>query len=138
MKKPKVYSYKCDIYPIQLDIIFDIDCIEYLNSTYCWVEDPEASFVKDENDAYGMTYDLLYNRNTNKRTVLVIFDGIPEPPQMAHEAFHVMNAVMKEVELDIDPGRHAGNEHLAYIIEWAVNCMCESIDEDEKCKKKTK
>lgn len=138
MKKPNVYSHKCDIYPIQLDVIFDIDCIEYLNSTYGWVENPEASFVKEDTDAYGLTYDLLYNKNTNKRTVLVVFDGIPKPAQMAHESFHIMNAVMKEVGLDIDLGRHAGNEHLAYIIEWAVECICESIDKEKKCKKKKK
>lgn len=136
LKKPNVYSYKCDIYPTKLDIIFDIDCIDFLNATYGWGEAPDASFVQDEGDHYGMTYDLLYNKIDMHKTVLVVFDGIPKPPQMAHEAFHVMNGIFKSVNLEFNCSKNTGNEHLAYIIEWAVKCMCDAIEKEKKCKKK--
>ena len=98
LKKPNVYSYKCDIYPTKLDIIFDINCIEYLNDTYGWEDAPDALFVQDDDDHYGSTYDLLYNKLDMYKTLLVVFDGIPSPPQMAHEAFHVANGILKSVE----------------------------------------
>ncbi len=136
LKKPNVYSYKCDIYPTKLDIIFDIDCIDFLNATYGWGEAPDASFVQDGDDHYGMTYDLLYNKIDMHKTVLVVFDGIPNPPQMAHEAFHVMNGIFKDIDLEFNCSKNTGNEHLAYIIEWAVKCMCDAIEKEKKCKKK--
>lgn len=136
LKKPNVYSYRCDIYPTKLDIIFDIDCIDFLNATYGWGEAPDASFVQDDDDNYGMTYDLLYNKIDMHKTVLVVFDGIPKPPQMAHEAFHVMNGIFKSVNLEFNCSKNTGNEHLAYIIEWAVKCMCDAIEKEKKCKKK--
>lgn len=136
LKKPNVYSYRCDIYPTKLDIIFDIDCIDFLNATYGWGEAPDASFVQDNDDYYGMTYDLLYNKIDMHKTVLVVFDGIPKPPQMAHEAFHVMNGIFKSVNLEFNCSKNTGNEHLAYIIEWAVKCMCDAIEKEKKCKKK--
>ena len=40
-KKPNVYSYKCDIYPTKLDIMFDINYIDFMNDTYAWSDDPE-------------------------------------------------------------------------------------------------
>lgn len=118
--------------------MFDISRVDYMNDNYAWQSDPEATFVQDDSDPYGLTYDLLFNRKTNQRTILVVFDGIPNPPQMAHEAFHVMNGILKEVDLGFDFGNNAGNEHMAYIIEWAVNCMCKAIEKEKKCKKKTK
>lgn len=135
LKKPNVYSYRCDIYPTKLDIIFDIDCIDFLNATYGWGEAPDASFVQYDDDHYGMTYDLLYNKIDMHKTVLVVFDGIPSPPQMAHEAFHVMNGIFKDVDLEFNCSKHTGNEHLAYIIEWTVKCMCDAIEKEKKCKK---
>lgn len=136
LKKPNVYSYKCDIYPTKLDIMFDIDCIDFLNTTYGWNESPDASFVQDDDDCYGTTYDLLYNKIDMYKTVLVVFDGIPKPSQMAHEAFHVMNGIFKSVNLEFNCSKNTGNEHLAYIIEWAVECMCDAIEKEKKCKKK--
>lgn len=136
LKKPNVYSYKCDVYPTNLDIIFNIDCIDYMNATYGWTKDPEACFIADDDDSYGSTYDLLYNKNTNYKTILVVFDGIPNSPQMAHEAFHVANGVFKSVGLEFNNSQTAGNEHIAYLIEWAVKCMCDSIEKEKKCKKK--
>lgn len=138
LKKPNVYSYKCDIYPTKLDIIFDINCIEYLNDTYGWADDPDALFVQDNDDHYGSTYDLLYNKFDMYKTILVVFDGIPSSPQMAHEAFHVANGILKSVDLEFNYSKNTGNEHLAYIIEWAVKCMCDAIEKEKKCKKKTK
>lgn len=135
-KKPNVYSYKCDIYPTKLDIMFDINHIDFMNETYGWAEDPESKFIADDSDHYGSTYDLLYNKNNYYKTVLVVFDGIPKPPQMAHEAFHVMNGIFKSVDLEFNCSKHTGNEHLAYIIEWAVKCMCDAIEKEKKCKKK--
>ena len=64
-KKPNVYSYKCDIYPTKLDIMFDINCIDFMNETYGWAEDPESKFIADDSDHYGSTYDLLYNKNND-------------------------------------------------------------------------
>ena len=116
LKKPNTYSYTCDIYPTKLDIMFDINSIEYMNNTYGWMEDPEAMFVADGGDQYGSTYDLLYNKIDNCKTILVVFDGIPNPPQMAHEAFHVMNGIFKSIDLEFNHNKNAGNEHLAYII----------------------
>ena len=138
LKKPNTYSYTCDIYPTKLDIMFDINSIEYMNNTYGWIEDPEAMFVADGGDQYGSTYDLLYNKIDNCKTILVVFDGIPSPPQMSHEAFHVMNGIFKSIDLEFNYNKNAGNEHLAYIIEWAVKCMCDAIEKEKKCKKKTK
>lgn len=135
-KKPNVYSYKCDVYPTCLDIIFDINQIDYMNATYGWTKDPEANFVADERDMYGSTYDLLYNKNTSEKTILVVFDGIPTPPEMAHEAFHVMNGIFKDVDLEFNNSQIAGNEHIAYLIEWAVRCMCNAIEKEKQCKKK--
>ena len=80
----------------------------------------------------------MYNKNTGYKTILVVFDGIPKPAQMAHEAFHVMNGIFKEVDLEFNYSKNTGNEHLAYIIEWAVKCMCDAIEKEKKCKKKTK
>lgn len=136
LKKPNVYSYKCDIYPTKLDIMFDINCIEYLNNTYGWEYAPDALFVQDDDDHYGSTYDLLYNKLDMYKTILVVFDGIPAPPQMAHEAFHVANGILKSVDLEFNYSKNTGNEHLAYIIEWAVKCMCDAIEKEKKCKKK--
>lgn len=138
LKKPNVYSYTCDIYPTKLDIIFDIKCIEYLNNTYGWEEAPDATFVEDNDDQYGSTYDLLYNKETMLKTILVVFDGIPSPPQMAHEAFHVANGILKSIDLEFNYSKSAGNEHIAYIIEWAVKCMCDAIEKEKKAKSKTK
>ena len=73
LKKPNVYSYKCDIYPTKLDIMFDINCIEYLNDTYCWEDDPDALFVQDDDDHYGSTYDLLYNKLDMYKTILCTY-----------------------------------------------------------------
>ena len=117
LKKPNVYSYKCDIYPTYLDIIFNIDCIDYINATYGCINDPDCRFIADDDDVYGNTYDLLYNKNTNYKTILVAFDGIPKSPQMAHEAFHVANGVFKSVGLEFNNSQTTGNEHIAYIIE---------------------
>lgn len=136
LKKSNVYSYTCDIYPTKLDIMFDINNIEYMNNTYGWGEDPEATFIADNDDQYGSTYDLLYNKIDNYKTILVVFDGIPNPPQMAHEAFHVMNGIFKSVDLEFNYSKNTGNEHLAYIIEWAVKCMCDAIEKEKKCKRK--
>ena len=136
LKKPNVYSYKCDIYHTKLDIMFDIHHIDFMNDIYGWMEDPKAEFIADDSDHYGSTYDLLYNKNDYYKTVLVVFDGIPNPPQMAHEAFHVMNGIFKDVDLEFNCSKHTGNEHLAYIIEWAVKCMCDAIEKEKKCKKK--
>lgn len=135
-KKPNVYSYDCSIYPTKLDIIFDIDQIDYLNDNYGWGNNPEAEFVREDSDMYGCTYDLLYNKNNCMKTILVVFDGIPKPQQMAHEAFHVMNGILKSVDLEFNFSDNAGNEHLAYLIEWAVSCMCDAIEKEKKCKKK--
>ena len=137
-RKPNVYSYACDIYPTCLDVMFDIDTIDYMNDTYGWTENPYAEFVQDDDDRYGATYDLLYNKNNSKKTILVVSDGIPSAPQMAHEAFHVMNGIYKDIDLEFNNGRSAGNEHIAYIIEWAVRCMCDAIEKEKKCKKKKK
>lgn len=90
------------LYPTKLDIIFDIKCIEYLNNTYGWEEAPDAAFVEDEGDHYGSTYGLLYNKETMLKTILVVFDGIPNPPQMAHEAFHVANGILKSIDLEFN------------------------------------
>lgn len=138
LKKPNVYSYKCDIYPTCLDIMFDINRVDYMNNTYGWINDPEAVFVQDNDDQYGSTYDLLYNKTNNYKTILVCFNGIPTAPQMAHEAFHVMGGIFKDVDLEYNYSNNTGNEHLAYIIEWAVKCMCDAIEKEKKCRKKTK
>lgn len=137
LKKPNIYSYKCDVYPTKLDIMFDTNTIDYMNATYGWTRDPEAVFVSDDGDQYGSTYDLLYNKNTSEKTILVVFDGVPSPPQMAHEAFHVMNGILKDVDLEFNYSKTAGNEHIAYLIEWAVKCMCDAIEKEKKCKKKS-
>lgn len=140
MKKQntRVYSYDCNVYPTKLDIMFDINKIDYMNDNYAWTKDPDAKFILDDDDQYGSTYDLLYNKNTGYKTILVVFDGIPAPQQMAHEAFHVMNGIFKDVDLEFNCSKNTGNEHLAYIIEWAVKCMCDAIEKEKKCKKKTK
>lgn len=140
MKKQntRVYSYDCSVYPTKLDIMFDINEIDYMNDNYAWAKDPDAKFISDDGDQYGSTYDLLYNKNTGYKTILVVFDGIPKSEQMAHEAFHVMNGIFKDVDLEFNYGKNTGNEHLAYIIEWAVKCMCDAIEKEKKCKKKTK
>jgi hypothetical protein len=116
--------------------MFDINCIEYLNDTYGWADAPDALFVQDDDDHYGSTYDLLYNKLDMYKTILVVFDGIPSSPQMAHEAFHVANGILKSVDLEFNYSKNTGNEHLAYIIEWAVKCMCDAIEKEKKCKKK--
>ncbi len=138
MKKQntRVYSYDCSVYPTKLDIMFDINNIDYMNNNYAWESDPECKFVFDDDDQYGLTYDLLYNKKTKHKTILVVFDGIPSPPQMAHEAFHVMNGVFKSVDLEFNYSKSTGNEHLAYIIEWAVKCMCDAIEKEKKYRKK--
>lgn len=136
LKKPNVYLYKCDVYPTTLDIMFDMHQIDYMNATYAWMRDPEATFVSDNDDQYGSTYDLLYNKNTGYKTILVVFDGMPNAPQMAHEAFHVANGIFKAVDLEFNNSQTAGNEHIAYLIEWAVKCMCDAIEKEKKCKKK--
>ena len=140
MKKQntRVYSYDCSVYPTKLDIMFDINEIDYMNDNYAWAKDPDAKFISDDRDQYGSTYDLLYNKNTGYKTILVVFDGIPKPEQMAHEAFHVMNGIFKDVDLEFNYSKNTGNEHLAYIIEWAVKCMRDAIEKEKKCKKKTK
>ena len=137
MKKQntRVYSYNCDIYPTKLDIMFDINEIDYMNDNYAWRKDPESKFILDDDDQYGMTYDLLYNKKTGYKTILVVFDGIPAPQQMAHEAFHVMNGIFKDVDLEFNYNKNTSNEHLAYLIEWAVKCMCDAIEKEKKCKK---
>ena len=137
MKKQntRVYSYDCNVYPTKLDIMFDIDEIDYMNDNYAWTKDPDAKFISDDDDQYGSTYDLLYNKNTGYKTILVVFDGIPKPAQMAHEAFHVMNGIFKDVDLEFNCSKNTGNEHLAYIIEWAVKCMRDAIEKEKKCKK---
>jgi hypothetical protein len=138
LKQPNVYSYKCSVYPVNLDVIFDAHQADYLNSKYYWSQDPEATFVYEDDNAYGATYDLVATKDTNIRTVLVVFDGIPNAPQMSHEAFHVMNGIFKEVGLEFNTSTRASNEHLAYLIEWAVECMCIAADKEKKCKKKKK
>lgn len=138
LKQPNVYSYECSVYPVELDILFDTSRIDYLNTTYSWPKDPDAVFDYEDSDAYGYTYDQLMNNTTHKRTVLVVFDGIPNAPQMAHESFHVMNGIFKEVGLEFNYGYSAGNEHLAYLIQWSVECMCDAVNKEKKCKKKTK
>lgn len=140
MKKQntRVYSYDCSVYPTKLDIMFDINEIDYMNDNYAWAKDPDAKFILDDGDQYGSTYDLLHNKNTGYKTILVVFDGIPKPEQMAHEAFHVMNGIFKDVDLEFNYSKNTGNEHLAYIIEWAVKCMRDAIEKEKKCKKKTK
>lgn len=137
MKKQntRVYSYNCDIYPTKLDIMFDINEIDYMNDNYAWRKDPESKFILDDDDQYGMTYDLLYNKKTGYKTISVVFDGIPAPQQMAHEAFHVMNGIFKDVDLEFNYSKNTSNEHLAYLIEWAVKCMCDAIEKEKKCKK---
>lgn len=135
MKKSKIYSYKCDIYPVTLDIICTADCIEQINSTYEYAGDSSIKLEHDT-DMYGCTYDRLFNKNTDERTILVVANGYMTPAQMAHEAFHVMNGVLKIVDLDFNFSRNASNEHLSYIISWAVECMCDAQNNDKKCKKK--
>lgn len=137
MKKQntRVYSYDCSVYPTKLDIMFDINNIDYMNDNYAWESDPECKFVFDDDDQYGSTYDLLYNKKTKHKTILVVFDGIPSPSQMAHEAFHVMNGIFKSVDLEFNYSKTTGNEHLAYIIEWVVKCMCDAVEKEKKCKK---
>ena len=54
---------------------------------------------------------------------------------MAHEAFHVMNGVFKSVDLEFNCSKSTGNEHLAYLIEWAVKCMCDAVEKKKKHRK---
>lgn len=118
--------------------MFDTNQIEYMNNTYCDINNPDAIFYKSPEDAYGSTYDLLKNKETGCNTILVVFDGLPHEPEMAHESFHVMNGILKYVDLEFNFSKTAGNEHLAYIIEWSVKCICNAIEKEKKCKKKTK
>lgn len=139
LKNPNVYSYECSIYPETLDILFEQDCVDYINHTYLWQKDPEATFQADDyTGSFGVTYDLLYNRANGKRTVLVMFDGIPNIPQMVHEAFHAMNGIFKDVNLEFNFSDSASNEHLAYLIQWIVSCMCDAMEKEKKCRKKKK
>lgn len=117
--------------------MFETNQVDFLNTNYGCVKNLDATFDYEDQNAYGYTYDYLFNKKTDKNTVLVIFDGIPNIPQMAHEAFHVMNGIFKYVDLEFNYGDNAGNEHLAYLIEWAVDCMCDAVEKEKKLKKKS-
>lgn len=72
MKKQntRVYSYDCSVYPTKLDIMFDINNIDYMNNNYAWESDPECKFVFDD-DQYGSNMIYYITRKQNIRQYLL-------------------------------------------------------------------
>lgn len=136
MKKPKIYSYNQAIYPVKLDVIFDDIDEDTLNKLYGWASNPTVKLECDAINKFGDTYDDLYNKKTHSRTILVLFYEEPTVECIAHEAFHVMNGVMKAADLEFDADESAGNEHLAYLLQWIVYSISNALEEHKKSKKK--
>lgn len=61
MKKQntRVYSYDCSVYPTKLDIMFDINNIDYMNDNYAWEKVMNGNTKLNEKVEHPVHYSYL-------------------------------------------------------------------------------
>lgn len=123
-------EYYLNIYPryLWLELISE-DSIKELNENYKTYDgDPlDESFI---NNSDACTC-LISTKDDKKCGCLILFNSDKLTPDIiAHEVFHVADAIGDEVGLTYV--RHTGNEHYAYLISYLMRKVYEFIDENKE------
>lgn len=116
-------KYEQPIYPFELYVAIDND-LEKILSEFTDFNGVSSNITTDcswkHSDA--VVYYEILNKNTNSNSYLVAFSKEPDIPLVAHEAFHVLFRVYEfigETKL--------ANEASAYLLEWIVKCITNTI-----------
>lgn len=119
-------KYEQPIYPFELYVAIDND-LEKILSEFIDFDGVSSSLTTDcswkHNDA--VVYYEILNKNTNSNSYLVVFPkepDIPDIPLIAHEAFHVLFRVYEFIG-----ETKWANEPSAYLLEWIVKCITNTI-----------
>lgn len=112
-------KYEQPIYPFDLYVGIN-ENLEEILSNFIDFDGNDTNRTTNSiwDNADGVVYYEILNKDTNANAYLVAFPKAPDVPLVAHEAFHVLfrlNEFIKETTW--------GNEASAYLLEWIVKCI---------------
>lgn len=113
-----LYRFDLEIYPRILFVLIGMDdkaVKEYFSNIN--VDDLQP-LPSDTSDA--CTYQFVRERETRNLGALVVFKSrkCMDIKTITHESFHVLDAFVKDLDLDHDG---TNNEHLAYLLGWIAS-----------------
>lgn len=117
MMKKGYYEYNPVVYPRQLYVMIGAtkeDVEKCFDDTGDWSQDGDG--------VLATTIPEVQSKADGRHGNLVVFKSKSnmDAGTMAHEAFHVLSAMMDLLPLHCEP--YGTNEHLAYLLQWIVDC----------------
>lgn len=122
----KLKIHKCQLYPVSM--IYCRKSQADLLRKIAHIDKEHTHTIENVGEgSYATTFKTYFLKNSMS-VICVVFEDEKFPiSKMAHEAIHVADFVFSWIggQESVDPS--TANEPYAYLVDWIVRCMCESL-----------